>query len=274
MLTSRPDVVALGLLAALCGALYLPFLGNPPFFDDGYVFSGYKFYEHAASPFALALRQPAYFTLAFVQVLWGSIAAHRLTSLLFHAACAWALYALIRELQRGSQPASGGEGGAAPWVGLVAAAAFGLHPVAVYAAGYLVQRSIVLATLFGLLSIVLYLRGLRTHRYADVFSAAALFSLAVLSKEHALLVPAAAAAGLWLRGGLDRFQLRYTAAYFAACAPAAVVVALMAKGILGQTYEPDFNEVAAQVGSPAERLDSPWLASAMRAVSGQAQRAR
>jgi tetratricopeptide (TPR) repeat protein len=262
MLKSRPDLLALGLLAALCSALYLPFLGNPPFFDDGYVFSGYKFYEHAASPFALALRQPAYFTLAFVQVLWGSMAAHRLTSLLFHVCCAWALYVLIRELQRSSPPAST-RAGAAPLVALVAAAAFALHPVAVYAAGYLVQRSIVLATLFGLLSVTLYLRGLRTRRYADAFSAGALFSLAVLSKEHALLLPAAAAAGVWLRGGLERFQMRYTGAYFAACAPAAVLVALMAKGILGQAYEPDFNEVAAQVGSPAETGGSPWAASAL-----------
>jgi tetratricopeptide (TPR) repeat protein len=262
MLKSRPDLLALGLLAALCSALYLPFLGNPPFFDDGYVFSGYKFYEHAASPFALALRQPAYFTLAFVQVVWGGIAAHRVTSLLFHVACAWALYALIRELLRGSQPARD-DVAAAPLVALVAAAAFALHPVAVYAAGYLVQRSIVLATLFGLLSITLYLRGLRTRRYADAFSAAALFSLAVLSKEHALLLPAAAAAGVWLRGGLERFQMRYTGAYFAACAPAAVLVVLMAKGILGQAYEPDFNEVAAQVASPAQDHGSPWVASAL-----------
>jgi protein O-mannosyl-transferase len=67
--------------------------------------------------------------------------AHRAVSLLFHIACAWALYALLRELQRWSASAEASQSRLAAFMLL--------HPVAVYAAGYLVQRSVVLATLFG-----------------------------------------------------------------------------------------------------------------------------
>jgi hypothetical protein len=199
--TFRAHSAALGLLAVLAGALYLPFLGNPPFYDDRVVFSGQGFADAASSPLALALRQPAYYSHAFVQVLWGSMEAHRFVSLIFHVACAWALYGLIREVQK-AFPERRNDYIAA----LCAAALFALHPVAVYGAGYLVQRSILLATLFTLLSAILFLRGLRRGGYADALSAAALFSLAVLSKEHAILAPAAnALAGFFYR---RRFALR------------------------------------------------------------------
>ncbi len=263
MLSHRPTALALVLLAALGGALYAPFLGNPAFFDDRYVFSGYRLAEYASSPFGLALRQPAYFSLALVQVLSGAMEMHRAVGLVFHVGCAWALYALLRELQRWCEIAD------APQSRLVAfggAAFMLLHPVAVYAAGYLVQRSIVLATLFGLLSLAVYLRGLRQQRLSAALGAAVLFSLAVLSKEHALLLPAvAAAAGAWLLRGHARFMLRYVALYLAACAPAAILVVLMAKGIVGQRYEPEFDAVAAQITQAHwnDVLERPWLGSAL-----------
>ena len=259
----RSTYVVIALLAVLGAGLYAPFLGNPAVFDDRIFFSGARFSQYASSPIGLALRQPAYFSLAVVEVLSGVMEAHRAVSLLFHVGCAGALYALLRELQR--------------WAGTSEApqsrlAAFGgagfmlLHPVAVYAAGYLIQRSIVLATLFGLLSILFFLRGLRERRVRQAVAAAALFSLAVLSKEHALLVPAVAvaAAAAWSRDSM-RFTLRYAALYLAACAPAALLVVLMAKGIVGQRYEPEFDAVAAQIVQEQGQgaLAHPWITSAL-----------
>jgi protein O-mannosyl-transferase len=253
--------VLLALLAGLGCALYVPFLGNPTFFDDRWLFSGHRFFEYASSPLGLAPRQPAYFSLAVVQVLSGKMEAHRAVSLLFHIGCAWTLYALLRELQRWSGSSE------TPQARLVAFSGAGfilLHPVAVYAAGYLVQRSIVLATLFGLASLLVFLRGLREHRLSGALWAAGLFSLAVLSKEHALLLPAVAAVvGIcFLRDEL-RFALRYVALYLAACAPAGILVVLMAKNIVGQRYEREFSDVAAQIApaASAEILETPWLGS-------------
>lgn len=249
-------LASLGLLAILAGALYLPFLGNPPFYDDRVIFSGRGFADAAGSPFAMALRQPAYFSLALVQVLWGSIEAHRLASLATHIACVWALYGLLRELQRSFAA------GAAPQARLPAffgAALFALHPAAVYGAGYLVQRSILLATLFALLSALLFLRGLRRHGHADAVSAAALFSVSVLSKEHAVLLPALLAATALLQHAERRFALRYAGLYLAACAPAALLVVSLAKGLLGARYEPDAGEIAAGIEDAAQ---AGWAGSA------------
>jgi tetratricopeptide (TPR) repeat protein len=268
VLTDRRNWAALLLLAVLSCALYLPFLANPPFFDDQNLFSGHNLAGYALSPLGLGLRLPAYFSLAFVQVVWGSIEAHRLFSLAFHVVAVWALYALIRGLQRYSAP-DGAAAGRERALAAGAAALFALHPVAAYAAGYLMQRSIVLATLFGLLSVTLYVRGLRTGRHADAIGAGVLFSLAVLCKEHAILLPAAAAVAAFMRPAQARFALRHTAIYAAVCAPAAVLAVLMAKGVVGERYEPHFGAVVAQLTPEqwAEVAEQPWIGSALAQVA-------
>ena len=153
-------LAAAGVIAVLAAALYVPFLGNPWVFDDRMFFSGGPvFYYHATTPLGLGLRLPPYFSLAMTETLGGSMQVHRGISLLLHVACALALYRLLCDLQRLAAPGAD-ETDAAVRAGIVAAA-FALHPVAVYGAGYLIQRSILFATLFSLLSLVLLLRGLR-----------------------------------------------------------------------------------------------------------------
>jgi tetratricopeptide (TPR) repeat protein len=172
------------------------------------------------------------------------MAVHRSISLLFHIACAIALYRLLYDLQR--LAAQTGRGTAPVPVpafdadaavrATIVAAAFAVHPVAVYGAGYLVQRSILFATLFSLLSIILLLRGLRRGSHADALSAALMFSLAVLSKEHAVLLPAPAVLLIALAGAPSRFTLRHAAIYLAACAPAAIFVTLLSLGWIDTPY--------------------------------------
>ena len=172
------------------------------------------------------------------------MAVHRSISLLFHIACAIALYRLLYDLQRlavqtgrgtAQVPVPPFDADAAVRATIVAAA-FAVHPVAVYGAGYLVQRSILFATLFSLLSIILLLRGLRRGSHADALSAALMFSLAVLSKEHAMLLPAAALLLIALAGAPWRFTLRHAAIYLVACAPAAILVTLLSLGWLDTPY--------------------------------------
>src|SRR5262245_64249226 len=102
-----PALAGGALIAALAAALYLPFLSNPPVFDDFLFFSGKQFAYYATHPFGLELRVPSYFSLAIVQVFWGHIEAHRLASLAFHLACAIALYKLIFDVQRHASTAAG-----------------------------------------------------------------------------------------------------------------------------------------------------------------------
>jgi len=261
-------VVGSGLIAALACGLYLPFVSNPPVFDDLGFFSGRLFSYYATHPFGLELRVPPYFSLAIVQVIWGTMEAHRIVGLAFHIACSLALYKLIFDLQQhaarraGAPPGAGLEAHAPAFI---AAAVFAIHPVAVYGAGYLVQRMSVFATLFSLISIVVYVRGLARHSHADAVSAALIYSVAVLSRENAVLLPAAAVAAGLIVAVERRFALRHAALYLACCAPAAVLVTLLVKGKIGATYEPDFEVVSAQIaraGAPVV-LDSPWLESAV-----------
>ena len=244
------------LLIGLGLALYLPFLGNPLVFDDRFFFSGRNFARYATTPLGLELRLPGYFSLAFVEVLWGGMQNHRLVSLALHLAVSLALYKLVLELLRHAAPSA-----PARLAAFSVSTAFALHPVAVYGAGYLIQRTGLLATLFALVSMVLFVRGLARRSHADALSAALFFSLAVLSKETAVLVPFAALAAIALVACERKFALRHAALYLASCAPAALLAVLLVKGKIGTAYEPDFVVVASQVGV-AESGNS-WSLSAM-----------
>jgi len=267
-LSRFPALVGIGLIAGLAGALYLPFLANPPVFDDIGFFSGRLHSYYATHPVGLELRVPPYFSLAVVQVIWGTMEAHRILGLALHASCALALYKLIFDLQQyairrdGAPPGTGLDAHAPA---IVAAAVFAIHPVAVYGAGYLIQRMSVLATLFSLISIVLYARGLARRSHADAVSAALVYSLAVLSRETAVLLPVAAVVAGLIVTVERRFALRHTTLYLAGCVPAAALVTLLVKGKIGTAYEPDFGVVSAQIeriGGHAA-LESPWLESAV-----------
>jgi tetratricopeptide (TPR) repeat protein len=256
--TRARHIAAAAVVAALAAALYLPFLGNPPVFDDRNFLSGLKFEYYATHPIGLDLRLPGYFTLAVTEILVGGIRAQRVFGLLLHVACALVLYRLLYGLQRAVLPvavAAQPQPFDAPAAvrAAIGASAFALHPVAVYGAAYMIQRSIVLATLFSLVSLVLFLRGLQRGSHADALSAALFYSLAVLSKEHAVLLPAAALPLAWLSGTGRRFALRHAGLYLAACAPAALFVTLLSVGVIGKPYEPQFDQIAAQMGDASGR---------------------
>jgi tetratricopeptide (TPR) repeat protein len=265
-----------GLVAVLAAAVYVPFLGNPWVFDDRTLFSGGPmFYYHATTPLGMGLRLPPYFSLAMTETLGGSMGVHRSISLLFHIACALALYRLLYDLL--SLPAQAGgvavqearfDTDAAVRAAVVAAA-FAIHPVAVYGAGYLVQRSILFATLFSLLSLIFLLRGLRRGSHGDAISAALMYALAVLSKEHALLLPAAALPLLALAGVPRRVALRHLTIYLAACAPAAIFVLVLSTGLIGTAYEDAYSAISSQIeAAGGEGADAYPLAMSIVTQAG------
>ena len=265
-----PHFWAAAFVTVLAGVLYLPFLSNPPVFDDFYFLKGSFFAYYATHPFGLELRVPPYFSMAVVQLAWwGHIEAHRIVTLGFHVACALALYKLAFDLQRYqeerySMPHPAGAGSYAP--ALVAAAVFAVHPVAVYCAGYLIQRTTLFATLFSLLSIVLFLRGLARRRRADAVLGALMYSIAVLSKETAVMLPAVTVLAGLIVAVERRFQAQYFTVYLACCAPAALLVTYLVKAKVGAAYEPDLEVLSAQLtqaGGMAATVSSSWAESAV-----------
>lgn len=267
--TRGPHIAALGLIAVLACALYLPFLRNPLMFDDRVFFSHHLFAYYATHPLGLMPRAPAYFSLAFTEILFSRIEAHRVVSLVFHVGCAFVLYRLLYVLlqgaNNGAHAISTGDDRRAAACAFVAAAGFAIHPAAVYGAAYLVQRSIVLATLFSLLSLVFLARGLTHRAYADAIWAGVLYALAVLCKEHSILLPAVAIPVAILANAGTVFALRYVALYLAACAPAALFVLALARQLIGRPYEPHVVEIARQIGtsSGAASVDLSWAQSAV-----------
>lgn len=243
-------------------------------FDDLSLFSGNRFSYYAATPFDFNLRVLPYFTLAFPQVMWGYFPPwhhaeiHRAISLVFHIACALALLKLLTMLLAAVEPRNGistsrGPSPDACLLAIAGAAVFALHPVAVYGAAYLVQRTILLATLFSLLSLIVFMHGMVARKQGYAIGAALLYSLAVFSKEHSLLLPATAILMLPLMAAEKGFLARYTATYVLACMPAAIGIVVLARGVVGRAYEPGFDMLLSQIeGVPhLEVAGGPWLVS-------------
>lgn len=196
---SRSELAWLAAIAVLVLAVYLPGVDNEPVFDDEYLTSGALFAEYA-SPLAVKARMLSYGSFVWLQALFGEgWWKQRLFNLAVHLAAVVALWGFYREVLRhiegpvqdaasSSEPAPYWQ---SPALGL-ATGFFALNPVAVYAVAYLVQRSILLATLFVALGLWCFARALA--RNAPLFHVAAVvcYVLAVMSKEHAILAPLAA----------------------------------------------------------------------------------
>ena len=195
---SRNELIGLGAILALLLAVYLPGLQNELVFDDEYL-TGSLFTDYA-SLFALKPRMLSYGSFVWVHALVGDgWWKQRLVNLGIHAGTVVVLWALYREILRhiALPPAEPGVASEAlryeqsPALA-IAIGFFALNPVAVYAVAYLIQRSILLATFFVVLGLWLFARALSERKPVLLGAALACYVLAMMSKEHAILAPAAA----------------------------------------------------------------------------------
>lgn len=192
----RRDFLSAGywlLLVGLLLAIYLPGLGNELVFDDRHL-ADRSLFERYGSLLEWKQRMLSYGSFVWVEQLLGEgWWKQRLVNLALHAGVVVALYAFYVRLL-GHVRTPGLETGAeACRDGLrVGILVFALNPVAVYGVAYLIQRSILMATLFSVLACIAFLRALE-RRSAGWFAAALVAYLcAMLSKEHALMLPALA----------------------------------------------------------------------------------
>jgi tetratricopeptide (TPR) repeat protein len=189
----RAELAWLPLVVAALAAIYLPSLGNALVYDDSYL--NEDLFKEYSSLFPLRVRILSYGSFVWLHALFGDgWWKQRLFNVLLHLGTVAALWAFYREILRHVTAPSGdgtSDYHASPALG-VAVGFFALNPVAVYGVAYLIQRSIVMATLFTVLALWSFARGLRLgqprfHALAVVF-----YVLAVMSKEHAVLAPLAA----------------------------------------------------------------------------------
>lgn len=243
--TRRDALLATLLLLATLAALYCPFLTNPLVFDDFNFFGEPDHADIVAHWFSFDLRWLPNASFEWPRRLIAQdLPWQRAINLVFHAANALLLMGLLRRLLAVALPARGAnERTLAPWwIAYFAACIFALHPAAVYAVGYLVQRTSLMALFFTLLSWRWLLAGMLGGRRALLAPSAAAYCMAVLCKEHAIMGPAVGAAMLLLahrERGFTRRQWIAAAVTFALYAAAAlhVVWRIKQNNILGTAYQ-------------------------------------
>ena len=255
------------LLLGIVAALYGQFLWNPIVFDDLYFFipkadgsPGISIYRFGL----LELRSLPYATLAWTQAWLGPELIHfRVGNLLLHAAVALTLFAFLSAVFAAIYGEGGDENLSPRMVAFFAALLFALHPVATYAAGYLVQRTIVMATLFGLLSMLSYVHGSVRGKPFFLWLSVPFYYLSVFSKEHAVMLPAALVALTLLLHSDWRQKLKQRWGVFTALTLIALSVLLIRRGYLGSVYEIEAADMLQKNASaqayPLSVLTQSWL---------------
>lgn len=242
----------IGLLLAVF-LVYLPFINNALFFDDLPFFGGPV--THYTEPqFHFELRFLPYTSLGLTWKYFSDTPMPlHLGNILLHSANTLLVFFLLQKLtsliiQKSSpftdltliNPSFLSSTNWGAWLG---ALCFACHPVAVYATGYLVQRSILMATLFTLAMQLAFLRGLispqKYQQYAWLTISVLFYSLAVFSKEHSLMAPAILIAMALLFKPLIRANRIALATAGLGFIFVAIFVILKIKGIFGVAYEHD-----------------------------------
>lgn len=243
------------LLLLLVGLIYLPFLGNQLVFDDtGFFANPISYYTD--TNFDFALRWFPYTSLGVTWVFFGTEPTiFRVQNLLLHGMNVL-LMLLVLRLWISIFVEETARQKIANWGAWLGAVVFACHPLSAYGTGYLVERTILMATLFTLVLHLTYFRALidGNKRYAAL--AVAAYLLAVFSKEHSVMAPAILLLLTWVlrdRIKLSRHALLVIWVGF-------LVIALLAlmrqRGIFGQTYEMD---AATMFGQEAMLKGLPML---------------
>ncbi|MEW5968109.1 MAG: hypothetical protein AB1720_14130 [Pseudomonadota bacterium] len=250
------------LLVAIAFGVYWDSLRNPLFFDDKNLFERGHIYLLFLDGFSFTPRWLPYFMMAWTELIFDdALIVQRGISLGIHLLTAFVLYAFVKQVSNHVAPHRNNERAA-----LAVALLFVLHPLAVYAVGYLIQRTILMATLFGLLALSTYFDGLVTRKKSYFAFSALFYLLSVFSKEHAILIPAAALALTPLATPITRQTLRLVWLPAMLYGAIAVLVVLKYQNLLGQVYEP---QAASMVGSQlsAQGQATVWGLSVLTQIS-------
>lgn len=237
-------LLALLLFSAL---LYAPWRNNPLVFDDLNILKSTALFDYAQQPFSALPRQFPYFTLGFENVISNeNLGFSRCVTLALHAINGFLLFLIGHALlKRIASPR---------WAFITAlfiAVIFVVHPVAVYAVAYLIQRTILFATFFLLLSAVQFDKALSERSWQRALVAGVCYGCSVLSKEHALSGLVGVMGILLInRPSEGQSRTNIVFSFFLTALPFALWVASLKLGFVGNAYEPDARELLSAAGFP------------------------
>lgn len=219
--------------------LYGLFLSNPPFFDD---LNGPFWQFPVPRPEVITPRVVAW--LSFLpSSYWPETALQTLHggNVLIHLGNVFLAYFLIHTLMDiGVHSSNKNQRTENSRVALFGALLFSIHPVATYAAGYLIQRTILLTTFFGLLTTWVHLLAQIKGRQYWFVASSLFFLLALFSKEHIVMLPFfLGALSYWLAQQGVQWRRGWGWVFVVYALSSLLMVALIKSGVgFGAMYEP------------------------------------
>ncbi|CAH1197966.1 TPR_REGION domain-containing protein [Candidatus Nitrotoga sp. BS] len=245
------------ILVLLVIVVYAPFLNNTLIFDD-IPFFGTAISHYANTLFRFDLRWFPYTTFGITWVFLGEDPfVFRIQNLLLHGVNVLLLLLVLRMWIKLFITDVSKEN-IANWGAWLGALVFACHPLAVYGVGYLIQRSILMATLFTLIMQLTYLRGLLEGDKRYMVLAVMAYFLALFSKEHSLMAPAILLPLTLAIRTQNKLSLRALLATWLGFALVGLFVVLRIKGLFGVPYEKDaaalFGEQALLQGTSSLHL--------------------
>jgi tetratricopeptide (TPR) repeat protein len=243
------------LLIALVCVVYLPFLGNPFVFDDLNFFKNEAAERYASSLFHFDFRWLPYASLGWTYAIFSDVDTYfyHLGNMLLHISNVILLFYLLRQLVSASMPEYE-QSKPNIWGAWLGALVFACHPIAVYAVGYVIERSILMATMFMLIMQLSYLKGMLNGSNRWMLVAVLAYFLAGFSKEHSVMAPAILAAQHLMLRGRSRIAKSTMVLTWCSFVAVGLLLVLIAKGVIGSAYEPFANIIFDQrnmVASPA-----------------------
>lgn len=265
--TNRTNGFLCLMLAGFAAALYGQFLSNPIVFDDLFFFLMDDAGHQPVSDYHFSvfeLRSLPMATLAWTKAWFGlDLINFRIGNLLLHAGVVLALFFFLANLFTAVLSDGKKESLSPRLTAFFAALLFALHPVATYAVAYLVQRTVLMATLFSLLAMTSYLLGNLRRQPLWLWLTVPFYYLAVFSKEHAIMLPAVLLALTVLLHADWPAQLKQRFPLFACLGVIAIFVVLAKKEILGSVYEINAPEMLYQsegvASYPLSVMTQCWL---------------
>lgn len=175
-------------LALAVFGLHAQGFGHAFIFDDARLGDGSIFGRHG-SLLTLQPRMLSYGSFVWIDALApGAWALQRAFNVALHLGVCMGLHALFLRLMPQELRAEAEPGRvSAPLALRLGIALFALAPVSVYAVDYLIQRSVLMATLGVVLAALAFVQGLQTGRLRAYALAGLAYLGAVLSKEHAFV---------------------------------------------------------------------------------------
>ncbi|MDE3208167.1 MAG: tetratricopeptide repeat protein [Pseudomonadota bacterium] len=244
-----PDRWLVSLIVLVACLIYVPFLHNPLQFDDFNFFNAQSWHQYFSTWRVFSLRAIPYATLSDTLGWVGPyLVPLRIESLAIHTLNGVLLYFWLKHLF-GQLPERVGQQAVPVWFSLAGALWFVASPVAVYGAGYLVERTILMATMFALMSLLAWVKGITARRPLLLYAAALFCWLSILCKELAVMLPAVLMLQLLVLCRFDTASWRRSVfpLFLAGLASIYAYWAVLHSGIIDHSYEFDAHSLLARI---------------------------